>query len=261
MPTLWFRYALAAGVLMDLALEGRIDTDPEKLVVIDSSPLGDDLLDPYLARIVRSSRPRDSHYWIEDTLKFASVIQERSLQRLVERGMLRQEDSRFLWVIQTRRYPVTDDRPVREVKRADHGGAVQRRNPGCAGHRPHYPCPCMRHIRRPAVRPGVEECRRAHRADPQDGVDLPGRREGDGPSHSGNQGNGATRPDRERMMSDILWKGRPLGAALVDLDAERSQKPAELGLSGKVGRLDRGFLADRAVRTDLVAVRSPRLAF
>ena len=116
-PTLWFRYALAAGVLMDLALEGRIDTDPEKLVVIDSSPLGDDLLDPYLARIVRSSRPRDSHYWIEDTLKFASVIQERSLQRLVERGMLRQEDSRFLWVIQTRRYPVTDNRPVREVKR------------------------------------------------------------------------------------------------------------------------------------------------
>ncbi len=35
------------------------------------------------------------------------------------------------------------------------------------------------------------------------------------------------------MMSDMPWKGRPLGAAFVDLDAERPQKPAELGLSGK----------------------------
>ena len=29
---------------MDLALEGRIDTDPDKLVVSASSPLGDPLL-------------------------------------------------------------------------------------------------------------------------------------------------------------------------------------------------------------------------
>ena len=43
-------------VLMDLALEGRIDTDPEQFVMIDPSPLGDDLLDPVLARIVRSTK-------------------------------------------------------------------------------------------------------------------------------------------------------------------------------------------------------------
>ena len=66
MSTLWGRSALAAGVLMDLALEGRIDTGPEQLVVTDLSPLGDDLLDPYLARIAGSSRTRDSHHWIED---------------------------------------------------------------------------------------------------------------------------------------------------------------------------------------------------
>ena len=195
MPTLWFRYALAAGVLMDLALEGRIDTDPEKLVVIDSSPYGDDLLDPYLERIVRSSRPRDSLYWIEDTLKFASVIQERSLQRLVERGILHQEDSRFLWVFQTRRYPVTNDRPVREVKRRITEVLFSDEIPDVRDIVSHHPCPCMRHIRRLAVRPGTEERRRAHRADRQDGVDLPGRREGGGPPRSENQGNGAAGPD------------------------------------------------------------------
>ena len=101
---------------MDLALEGRIDTDPEQFVMIDPSPLGDDLLDPVLARIVRSTKTRDTHYWIEETLKHVSAIRERSLARLIERGILRQEDDRFLWVFQTRRYPVIDDRTIRDVK-------------------------------------------------------------------------------------------------------------------------------------------------
>ena len=115
-PMLSLSYAVVGGVLMDLALEGRIDTDPEQFVMIDPSPLGDDLLDPVLARIVRSTKTRDTHYWIEETLKHVSAIRERSLARLIERGILRQEDDRFLWVFQTRRYPVIDDRTIRDVK-------------------------------------------------------------------------------------------------------------------------------------------------
>ncbi len=115
-PMLSLSYAVVGGVLMDLALEGRIDTDPEQFVMIDPSPLGDDLLDPVLARIVRSTKTRDTHYWIEETLKHVSAIRERSLARLIDRGILRQEDDRFLWVFQTRRYPVIDDRTIRDVK-------------------------------------------------------------------------------------------------------------------------------------------------
>ena len=44
--------ALAGAVLMDLAMENRVDTDPERLFVVDPTPLDDDLLDPTLARIV-----------------------------------------------------------------------------------------------------------------------------------------------------------------------------------------------------------------
>ena len=43
--------ALAGALLMDLALEGRIDTDPDYLSLLDAAPLGDDLLDPVLAEI------------------------------------------------------------------------------------------------------------------------------------------------------------------------------------------------------------------
>ena len=116
LPPLSLEYALAGAVLMDLAVEGRIDTDPGRLFVVDPAALDDDLLDPTLARIARSTEARDARHWIENTAAFAGDIRERSLARLVERGILRREDERFLWVFQTRRYPVIDDQPVREAK-------------------------------------------------------------------------------------------------------------------------------------------------
>ena len=51
--------ALAGGVLMDLALESRIDTDVHKLVLIDAKPTGDDLLDPVLAVMSLVTEARD----------------------------------------------------------------------------------------------------------------------------------------------------------------------------------------------------------
>ena len=42
---------IAGAVLMDLALEQRIDTDLQQLFPVDPTPLGDDLLDSTLADI------------------------------------------------------------------------------------------------------------------------------------------------------------------------------------------------------------------
>ena len=71
--------ALAGAVLMDLALDHRIDTDLHQLVVIDPTPLQDDLLDPTLARIVEATETRDTRYWIEQTIEHADEIRECAL--------------------------------------------------------------------------------------------------------------------------------------------------------------------------------------
>lgn len=115
-PTLSLEYALAGAVLMDLALEGRIDTDPERLFVVDPTPLGDDLLDPILAQIVQSEGGHDTRYWIKEVTGQADAIRDGSLDRLVGRGVLRREEDRFMWVLRTRRYPIDDYQAVREVK-------------------------------------------------------------------------------------------------------------------------------------------------
>ena len=54
LPVQSLEFALAGSVLMDLAMEGRIDTDPERLFVVDRTPIDDDLLEPTFRRITSS---------------------------------------------------------------------------------------------------------------------------------------------------------------------------------------------------------------
>ena len=114
-PATSMQHALAAAVLMELALENRIDTDPENLILIDSTPMGDSLLDPTLEMIAAGDQ-RDARYWVDQTARQADDIKQKALARMVERGILEQQEERFLWVFRSRRYPVIDGRQDREVK-------------------------------------------------------------------------------------------------------------------------------------------------
>ena len=110
-----FDYALAGGVLMDLALEDRIDTDLDNLVLLDATPTGDNLLDPTLAEIAEGEG-NDARYWIERTALRSDELREEALRRLMDHGILEQVDDRFMWVFKSRRYPTVDGEAQREVK-------------------------------------------------------------------------------------------------------------------------------------------------
>ena len=107
--------ALAGAVLMDLALENRIDTDPENLILVDGTPVGDSLLDPTLAEIAAGDQ-RDARYWVEHTARKGEQIREEALSRLVGAGILEHHEDRVLWVFRSRRYPLVDGKAEREVK-------------------------------------------------------------------------------------------------------------------------------------------------
>ena len=108
-------YALAGGVLMDLALENRIDTDLESLILIDDTPTGDSLLDPTLEEIAKGNG-RTTTYWLEYVADRADGIRTEALGRLMNAGILEAEEDRFLWVFRSRRYPSVDGTAEREVK-------------------------------------------------------------------------------------------------------------------------------------------------
>ncbi len=105
------RHAFAGAVLMDLAKERRVDTDLESLVVIDSTPLGDDILDPPLSIISTADDKADTVYWIERLAapEIVNRTRRRAAERLVRRGIFGSEPGGGVYldkqVSLTRRYP------------------------------------------------------------------------------------------------------------------------------------------------------------
>ena len=112
--------ALAGAVLMDLAMENRIDSDLETLTVIDATPTGDDLLDPTLAEIAADDETHAPQYWVERIAQRADAITESALEGMVEMGIL-DFDSGGFWSLSAKversgRYPTVDGRAGEEIK-------------------------------------------------------------------------------------------------------------------------------------------------
>ncbi len=109
-------YAIAGSVLIELALENRIDTDLESLFIVNGAPIGNPLLDSTLARIVQHPETNGIKYWVRKISADSVDLKELALKKLVERGVLKEVDRRFFWLLQERRYPIIDNKYEREVK-------------------------------------------------------------------------------------------------------------------------------------------------
>ena len=111
---------IAGSVLMDLALENRIDTDPERLFLIDPKPVGDDLLDPTLLDIAGETDTHDTAYWIARTAGRGGAIRERALDRLIGQGILEAEANGLVFpsrsVVRARRYPTVGGETAVDVQ-------------------------------------------------------------------------------------------------------------------------------------------------
>ena len=116
LPESVFAIVMGGAALMDLALHNRIDTDLEKLMVVDRSPLGDDILDDVLAGLGKAKSELTIPDALYDAALNAETYRTRALKRLIAHGVLREENGRHLWIFHTRRYPAIDGREQEEVR-------------------------------------------------------------------------------------------------------------------------------------------------
>jgi len=107
---------LAGAALMELALNNRVDCDLERLILVDAKPTGDDILDDVLQQLAEAGSELSAGAVLERISVNGEKYQEMALKRLIAKGVLREENGRFLWVFHTRRYPVIDDTEQREVR-------------------------------------------------------------------------------------------------------------------------------------------------
>jgi len=108
---------LAGAALMDLAIRGRVDCDLQHLWAVDPTPTDSQMLNEVLAEIAAEPQRLHARDWIARLMPQALRLRGEAIARLCERGVLRQEDHAYLWVLKARRYPVERGEERLEGKR------------------------------------------------------------------------------------------------------------------------------------------------
>jgi MHS family proline/betaine transporter-like MFS transporter len=116
-PEIYLNCGMAGAALLDLSLRGRLDSDLSGVFVVDPTPTGDPPLDRVLAAIAREPERLPAREWISRLSHDAPEIREDALASLCARGVLRQKDHAFLWVLKERRYPVAEGQERTEAKK------------------------------------------------------------------------------------------------------------------------------------------------
>ena len=110
------RYALGGALLMELADRSRIDSDLKRLFVIRHDPVGIACVDAVLHEIATEKEEKDIRYWVERVADRADEAKQEALDGLIEKGIIKEVDQKFLWVFKSRRYPTIDGRAEKETK-------------------------------------------------------------------------------------------------------------------------------------------------
>ncbi|MDZ4122431.1 MAG: GPP34 family phosphoprotein [Candidatus Cloacimonadaceae bacterium] len=110
-----FNLALVGALLMDLALRDRIDVDLNHIYVIDRNPTGDLFLDHILEILAEPETSGDTAKLVRFLYNSLEYLKDKLLTSLNEKGIIRVEESKILWLFKHRRYPVIDQREEEEV--------------------------------------------------------------------------------------------------------------------------------------------------
>jgi hypothetical protein len=103
---------MAAAVLVDLALAGRIAYVDGFLSVSDPTPTGDPIADAVLARAAEDE-PHTPAQWVQ---RLRHRLRTRVLEDLIERGVVRDVDETQMEFIHVHRYPTTDAHYEAEIR-------------------------------------------------------------------------------------------------------------------------------------------------
>ncbi|MCX6256945.1 MAG: GPP34 family phosphoprotein [Bacteroidia bacterium] len=111
-----FDAVLAGSVLMELAIHNRIDSDLKHLIKVSSKATGDVVLDDMLGFIFKENIEKEPAYWISQIGLRADEMIEQIIATLIIKKILKVENQKVLWMFSTRKYPLTGDKEIKEVK-------------------------------------------------------------------------------------------------------------------------------------------------
>ena len=110
------RAGFVGAAIMELGLQGRIDSDLDRLWVIDKTPTGDAALDIVLNVLSEPDFQGDADLVLGQLVDLGAKVRDEALKVLCAKNILVETEGRLLWFLKTRRYPVIDGQDIRDVK-------------------------------------------------------------------------------------------------------------------------------------------------
>ena len=115
-PLEYQRAGFLGAAIMELGLQGRLDSDLNRVWVVDGTPTGNASLDPVLARLAAPEFDSHADNLINQLIELGDTVRAEALARLCDKKILVETEGRLLWFLKTRRYPAIDGKEIREVK-------------------------------------------------------------------------------------------------------------------------------------------------
>lgn len=108
--------AFIGAAIMELGLQGRIDSDLDQVMLTDPTPTGDKSLDVILFEISAQKFDRNADKLIDQLIGLSNHVRASALKNLCAKNILEEKEGRVLWLLKTRRYPAVGGKEIREVK-------------------------------------------------------------------------------------------------------------------------------------------------
>ncbi len=115
-----FKYAICAGLLGELILEGRASLErgskpsKDRILPASAKPLSDPLLDEVLRKVREAKKPRSPKDWVSKLSQLGG-LRKRVATSLVRRGILREQRRRVWLLFPWTFYPALDPAPKRRL--------------------------------------------------------------------------------------------------------------------------------------------------
>lgn len=111
-----YDFAIAGALMMELAFINQVDTDADNVILVDTKPTGDPLLDEALATLKGLGAEPSIVDAIEALAAHAPGWEPRIFAGLVHKGILAEKEKKFLWMKGERTYPAINGKEETEVR-------------------------------------------------------------------------------------------------------------------------------------------------
>lgn len=122
-------YGLSGAVLLDLLFQEKITIKENKVKSTTSKLPDEEILKETLTLIRNSTKERKLQYWVQHIHSKIKKLDKRVTNGLVEKGILKHEEAKVLWVFSVDRYPTLDAVPELEIRRKIKNVVLNRHEP------------------------------------------------------------------------------------------------------------------------------------